>query len=80
MKVSIEGHTDSRGKNRFNQKLSENRAKAVMDYLIDHGIDAEKLENVGYGEDKPIASNRTRRGRSANRRVEFRIVSESKSE
>jgi len=74
MKVSVEGHTDSRGSDAFNQKLSENRAASVKDYLINRGIDPERLRSVGYGEGKPIASNRTRRGRAANRRVEFNIV------
>jgi OOP family OmpA-OmpF porin len=74
MKVSIEGHTDSRGGDRYNQRLSENRANSVREYLIGKGIDSERLQSVGYGETKPIASNRTARGREANRRVEFRIV------
>jgi outer membrane protein OmpA-like peptidoglycan-associated protein len=74
MRISIEGHTDSRGKNRYNQWLSEKRANAVMEYLINQGIEPERIQAHGFGEDKPIASNRTRRGRSANRRVEFRIL------
>ncbi len=77
MKVSIEGHTDSRGSDRYNQRLSEQRANAVKEHLIQrHGISPERLQSIGYGESKPIASNRTARGREANRRVEFRIVSE----
>jgi OmpA-OmpF porin, OOP family len=77
MKVSIEGHTDSQGSEGYNQTLSENRAGAVRDYLINKGgVDAARLTSVGHGEGSPIASNRTRRGRAANRRVEFKIVSE----
>ncbi len=77
MKVSIEGHTDSRGGDAYNQRLSEKRANSVREHLINrHGIDSERLQSIGYGETKPIASNRTARGREANRRVEFRIVSE----
>jgi len=77
MKISIEGHTDSRGSDRYNQQLSENRAGAVREYLEDKGgIDPGRLSSVGHGEAKPIASNRTARGRASNRRVEFKIVSE----
>jgi len=77
MKVSIEGHTDSQGSDGYNQTLSENRAGAVRDYLINKGgVDAARLSSIGHGEGSPIASNRTRRGRAANRRVEFKIVSE----
>jgi OmpA-OmpF porin, OOP family len=74
MRVSIEGHTDSRGSDQFNQRLSENRANSVREHLIKLGIRAERLQSIGFGESKPIASNRTARGREANRRVEFRIL------
>jgi outer membrane protein OmpA-like peptidoglycan-associated protein len=73
-KVRVEGHTDASGPEDFNMKLSQRRAEAVRDYLIDKGIAAERLEAVGYGESQPIASNKTRRGRSKNRRVEFVIA------
>ncbi|RME25109.1 MAG: hypothetical protein D6806_08510 [Deltaproteobacteria bacterium] len=74
-KVRIEGHTDSRGSEKFNQRLSEARARAVMNYLIKRGgIDPSRLEAVGYGESRPIADNSTRKGREKNRRVEFTIV------
>jgi outer membrane protein OmpA-like peptidoglycan-associated protein len=76
MHVSIEGHTDDRGSDGYNQTLSENRAGAVREYLEGRGIDPGRLKSVGYGETKPIASNRTARGRASNRRVEFKIVSE----
>lgn len=72
--VEVAGHTDSRGASDFNQKLSETRAKAVYDYLIEKGIDAKQLEGpVGYGESKPIASNDTAAGREENRRTELNI-------
>ncbi len=73
-KVRIEGHTDSRGSDSYNQKLSQRRADAVRDHLIEEeGVDSSILESVGFGEEKPIASNRTRRGREQNRRVEFHV-------
>jgi len=71
---SLEGHTDSTGSKALNQSLSENRAKAVHDYLVSNGIDDERLHDVGFGEDKPIESNNTRAGRTANRRVEVKLV------
>jgi len=76
-KLSIEGHTDSVGKDASNKKLSQKRADSVKDYLVKLGIDAGRLEAVGYGEEKPIASNDTDEGKEQNRRVEFNIVSET---
>ena len=73
-KLRIEGHTDSRGSKRKNTRLSQKRADAVRDYLIEQGIAPERLEAVGMGPDQPIASNRNKRGRDANRRVEFMIA------
>jgi len=72
MKVQIDGHTDDTGSEAYNQKLSEKRAKAVLDYLVNSvGIDPSRLKAVGYGESKPAASNMTKEGRAKNRRVEF---------
>ena len=73
-KVKIEGHTDSDGSAKYNKKLSSKRAKAVMDFLIATGIAEDRMESVGYGEDKPVASNDTGEGKEKNRRVEFNIV------
>lgn len=71
---SIEGHTDSAGRASTNLRLSERRAKAVLDYLINTGgIPASRLSSKGYGEDYPIASNATRSGRAQNRRVEVKL-------
>ncbi|MGS2725805.1 OmpA family protein [Psychroserpens sp. BH13MA-6] len=70
---SIEGHTDSVGSKTTNQLLSERRANAVRDYLIANGINADRLTAAGYGEDYPIASNKTRNGRKENRRVEVKL-------
>lgn len=71
LKFSIEGHTDSDGDNDFNQKLSEERAKAVREKLIAMGIDKDRLTSKGFGESKPIDSNDTAEGKANNRRVEF---------
>ena len=76
-KVNIEigGHTDDQGSDEYNDRLSQNRAKAVYDYLVGKGISADRLEYRGYGKRKPIADNATEEGRAANRRTEFRIIS-----
>lgn len=73
-RFSIEGHTDSDGKDAMNQKLSEDRAAAVRTYLTDNGIAADRLTSVGYGETKPIDSNKTKKGKANNRRVEVKLV------
>lgn len=72
----IEGHTDSDGSNALNQSLSENRAAAVKNYLIENGIDASRLRSTGYGETKPIDSNKTAKGKANNRRVEVSLIKE----
>lgn len=74
VRVSIEGHTDNVGKPAFNTTLSRQRAESVRTWLITHGIDKSRLEAVGYGPDRPTASNDKRRGRAANRRVEMVLV------
>ncbi len=74
IKVVIEGHTDSVGPADYNLRLSDSRANAVRDALIERDVESARMEAIGYGESKPIASNRSRRGRAANRRVEFNIV------
>ena len=73
-KFTVEGHTDSVGSSKTNQRLSESRANAVRDFLIGKGISSSRLTAIGYGEDKPIASNNTRNGRKQNRRVEINLV------
>ncbi len=70
----IEGHTDSRGSEKYNQKLSEKRAEAVLKYLVDNGIDKSRLTAVGYGEKKPVADNMNKKGRKKNRRVEITVT------
>jgi outer membrane protein OmpA-like peptidoglycan-associated protein len=73
-RFNIEGHTDSVGSAKLNQSLSEERAGAVRNYLIENGIASDRLESAGYGEDRPIASNNTREGRRTNRRVEINLI------
>lgn len=70
-KAVIEGHTDEVGTKEHNQLLSEKRASSVRQYLIDKfGINGNRLKAVGYGEERPVASNYTKEGRDKNRRVE----------
>ena len=69
-KFSIEGHTDSDGSDAFNQKLSQERADVVKNALIERGMKAENLNAVGYGESKPVATNKTAAGKAKNRRTE----------
>ena len=73
LKVVIEGHTDSVGTAAYNKKLSQERADAVTNYMVEGGIDANRLKAQGFGEDKPIASNKTKEGRQQNRRVEAAV-------
>ncbi|MCU0349393.1 MAG: OmpA family protein [Flavobacterium sp.] len=73
-KFSIEGHTDNVGKADLNQKLSDGRANAVKQYLIDNGIDPFRLTSKGFGMDNPIDTNKTAKGRANNRRVEVKLV------
>ena len=69
--LEVQGHTDDSGKEEKNKKISEQRAQAVVKYLVKKGIDSERLRAVGYGSDKPIADNKTKKGRKLNRRVEL---------
>jgi tetratricopeptide (TPR) repeat protein len=74
LRVEIQGHTDNRGSASVNQQLSEERAKSVMQYLLQQGILPERLEWAGYGSTQPIASNDTDDGRRQNRRVELNPI------
>ncbi len=71
LNVTFEGHTDSIGTDRYNQKLSERRANAVMQYMLNKGIPASQISTAGYGESQPRATNQTDEGRALNRRVEI---------
>lgn len=74
--VEIAGHTDDRGRDELNLDLSDRRANSVMVYLVDAGVDMERLQAAGYGESNPIADNGSSSGRAENRRVEFNILSQ----
>jgi outer membrane protein OmpA-like peptidoglycan-associated protein len=74
IKLEIRGHTDNIGDPSYNQKLSVQRADAVMEYFIKNGISPERLRSAGFGSSKPVASNSTEEGRSKNRRTEFLIL------
>jgi OOP family OmpA-OmpF porin len=74
VRLEISGHSDNIGKADYNRDLSQKRADSVKAYLVSQGIEANRLESVGYGMDKPIASNKTKAGRSKNRRTEFNLI------
>ena len=74
-KFSVEGHTDSDGSNEYNQKLSEDRANAVKDALVNKGINPDNLSTVGFGETKSIVTNKTKAGKAKNRRTEVKSIS-----
>ena len=74
LNIIVAGHTDNVGNAANNQLLSENRAKSVMNYLIEKGIPADRLNSKGYGASKPIQSNDTEEGRAKNRRTEIEIL------
>lgn len=73
--IEISGHTDNVGNADKNKTLSRNRAKAVYDYLVSHGIPVRQLKYAGYGSERPITSNKTEYGRQKKRRTEFEVIS-----
>jgi outer membrane protein OmpA-like peptidoglycan-associated protein len=74
VKIEVQGHTDDMGTEEYNQRLSQERAEAVRQWLIDAGVPADKLVAKGYGMSRPLADNRMRPGRTKNRRVQFVIL------
>ncbi|WP_334266309.1 OmpA family protein [Edaphobacter sp. HDX4] len=77
LKLQVEGYTDSTGSPEFNQKLSENRAGAVRDFLVTQGVSANNIVATGYGMAKPVADNNTAKGRALNRRVQLVVSGEA---
>jgi outer membrane protein OmpA-like peptidoglycan-associated protein len=73
VEIELSGYTDNVGDDGYNLNLSQNRAKAVFDYLKINGIDAARLSYKGYGKASPVAENTTEEGRANNRRTEFLI-------
>jgi outer membrane protein OmpA-like peptidoglycan-associated protein len=74
LRIRIDGNTDNVGSAEFNQKLSEDRSASVKSYLVAKGIDGSRIETTGFGDTHPVESNKTARGRAANRRIEFSIL------
>ncbi|MCK6530099.1 OmpA family protein [Myxococcota bacterium] len=74
LRVEVQGHASADGNDEYNRDLSQRRAEAVMRYMANLGVAADRLIAVGYGEDSPIADNSTPAGRAKNRRVEFRVI------
>ena len=74
LRIEVGGHTDSVGTSRNNLRLSDDRANAVVDYLVSKGLNRDTIIGKGYGEDSPIADNATRAGRDKNRRIEFKVL------
>ncbi len=74
IEIEMSAHTDSKGSDEYNFKLSDNRAKSVRDYIVSKGIEENRISSQGYGETKPVATNDTDDGRQLNRRVEFTIL------
>ena len=72
--VKVEGHTDNIGSKEYNQNLSERRAQAIANYLIDKGVEKERVTTEGFGFSRPIASNDTAEGRAQNRRTELKFT------
>jgi outer membrane protein OmpA-like peptidoglycan-associated protein len=72
--IIVEGHTDNTGKENYNQWLSEKRAGAVADFLVGRGLNPARIQVIGYGETRPVATNETPEGRQQNRRVELHVV------
>src|SRR5262249_7296217 len=75
--VEVEGHTDSTGTVEFNQRLSQDRAEAVRDYLIEQGVKELDISSRGFGEDQPVATNNTAAGRQLNRRVDMVVTGQA---
>ena len=74
VRIELSGHTDNIGSDPYNQKLSENRANSVKEFLFNQGLSANRITSKGYGKTQPVASNETEEGRALNRRTEFRII------
>jgi outer membrane protein OmpA-like peptidoglycan-associated protein/polyisoprenoid-binding protein YceI len=76
VRFEVNGYTDNVGNRRYNQGLSEDRAKSVVEYLVGKGVDAKRIRSQGYGETHPVASNDSEAGRAKNRRIEFKVKKE----
>ena len=75
IKVEIGGHTDNQGEKQFNQTLSLSRAEVVKAFLVDQGVEGDRLSTRGYGDSQPIANNESPEGRAKNRRTQITVIS-----
>ena len=73
LRLTIEGYTDNTGSSSYNQSLSQRRADRVKSYLVNHGVASERINAIGYGATKPVSNNKSKQGKSLNRRVEFKL-------
>ncbi|MBI5611031.1 MAG: OmpA family protein, partial [Deltaproteobacteria bacterium] len=73
-KIEIQGHTDNVGKPEDNLKLSQERADSVKEYFVGKGIAADRIATKGFGQDVPVADNKTKAGKAKNRRIEFKLM------
>lgn len=74
IEIEMSAHTDSKGADDYNYRLSDDRARSVREYIVSKGIDEKRIVSQGYGETKPVSTNETEEGRQLNRRVEFKII------
>ena len=74
IEIEMSAHTDSKGADDYNYRLSDDRARSVREYIVSKGIDEKRIVSQGYGETKPVSTNETDEGRQLNRRVEFKII------
>jgi outer membrane protein OmpA-like peptidoglycan-associated protein len=79
IKVELSGHTDNQGSARLNLQLSRDRVEVVKNYLVEHGVDHDRIKGKGYGGTRPVASNASEETRKLNRRVEFKILEGAKT-
>jgi outer membrane protein OmpA-like peptidoglycan-associated protein len=77
LKLEAEAHTDNVGSDEYNQRLSEQRANSVRDYLVSHGVSADSVTALGLGKTRPVTDNNTAAGRQQNRRVELVVSGEA---
>ncbi|MCA9639562.1 MAG: OmpA family protein, partial [Myxococcales bacterium] len=76
--IEVEGHTDARGSDSFNKRLSQDRANSVMEFLVKHGVAKDRMNAIGYGSERPLVDKSSEHAWFMNRRVEFKVTRERK--